>query len=147
MIISEENGVLLVDDMHCSYQGTGAVCEIGADQLLLGYTPQTVPIEPNATDVNTDQFCPLGWTHYQGACYSAVGYEGDFYSALSACGDLGGNLAILMNIPEKDFVINELNATEGYWLGATDEGHEKNWTTMDEGFKFYILRKQSPVKT
>ena len=131
MIIHEHEGVLGVDDIHCDYQGTGAICEIGAEELLLGYTPLEAPIENNIT--HTDPYCPAEWYHYQGACYSAVEYDGDFYSAVSRCGDLGGYLVNMLNIAEKDFVINVLNATEGYWLGATDEGHEGNWTTFDAG--------------
>ena len=46
---------------------------------------------------------------------------------------MGGYLVNMLNIAEKDFVIEVLNATDGYWVGATDEGHEGNWTTFDAG--------------
>ena len=63
MIIHEHEGVLGVDDIHCDYQGTGAICEIGAEELLLGYTPLEKPIENNIT--KTDPYCPPEWSHYQ----------------------------------------------------------------------------------
>ncbi len=73
--------------------------------------------------------CPPNWFHFQGACYIAVSYEGDFYSAVGVCGDMGGFLAILDSIEDKDQAI-EIGGADGFWLGASDEGHEGNWTTL-----------------
>ncbi len=75
--------------------------------------------------------CPEGWLEGEATCFKAIEEAGDFYQAVIACTHIGGSLAVIDNEREWAFVAMELNASCGYWIGATDRGHEGNFLSID----------------
>ncbi|XP_051907364.1 macrophage mannose receptor 1 [Hippocampus zosterae] len=114
------------NDVNCGRAAAGYVCKKfpGTD-----HTPPP-PTQP------WEGYCPAGWMHFNDKCFLFKGKKNDIKAnwthARSLCKDQGGELAVIDNQYENDFVSSYLKDMElPTWIGLSDILVENQYAWSD----------------
>ncbi|KAM7392700.1 hypothetical protein PAMA_007697 [Pampus argenteus] len=114
------------NDANCGRAGAGYVCKkFPGDNHTPA--PPTQPWEGN---------CPAGWMRFKNKCFMFKGKKNDIKAnwsyARSWCKDQGGELAIIDDQYENDFVSSYLKDLElPTWIGLSDQLQENQYAWSD----------------
>uniref|UniRef100_A0A8C2SQ91 C-type lectin domain-containing protein n=1 Tax=Coturnix japonica TaxID=93934 RepID=A0A8C2SQ91_COTJA len=75
----------------------------------------------------TERKCLAGWKVFEGSCYSFSVEKMNWEDAKEVCEDQGAHLVIVNSDQEQGFLKNNINGSNTYWLGLTDEETEGSW--------------------
>uniref|UniRef100_A0A096MA02 C-type lectin domain-containing protein n=1 Tax=Poecilia formosa TaxID=48698 RepID=A0A096MA02_POEFO len=114
------------NDANCGRAGAGYVCKKFPGDVHT-HPPPTQPWEGN---------CPAGWMRFKDKCFMFKGKKDDIKAnwshARSWCRDQGGELAIIDNQYENDFVASYLKDLElPTWIGLSDLLVENQYAWSD----------------
>ncbi|RVE65935.1 hypothetical protein OJAV_G00121150 [Oryzias javanicus] len=114
------------NDANCGRAGAGYVCKKRPGDVHT-LPPPTQPWEGN---------CPAGWLRFQNKCFLFKGkkndIQGNWSFARSWCREQGGELAIIDNQYENDFVASYLKDLEhAAWIGLSDLLAENQYAWSD----------------
>nr|XP_020506487.1 macrophage mannose receptor 1-like [Labrus bergylta] len=114
------------NDANCGRAGAGYVCKKYPGDIHTP-PPPTQPWEGN---------CPAGWIRFNNKCFMFKGKKGEIKAnwsyARSWCKDQGGDLAVIDNQYENDFVSSYLRDLElPTWIGMSDLLVENQYAWSD----------------
>ncbi|XP_026210056.1 LOW QUALITY PROTEIN: macrophage mannose receptor 1 [Anabas testudineus] len=114
------------NDANCGRAGAGYVCKKLPGDIHTP-PPPTQPWEGN---------CPEGWMRFKDKCYIFKGKKDDIMGnwdyARSWCKDQGGELAVIDDQYENDFVSSYLRDLQhSTWIGLSDRNEENQYTWSD----------------
>lgn len=65
-----------------------------------------------------EYFCPDRWWKREDRCYYDSGFKNlPFYQARTYCQALGGDLVVINDQAENDFILQQLNYAYTFWMG------------------------------
>ncbi|KAK2888177.1 uncharacterized protein [Channa argus] len=114
------------NDANCGRSGAGYVCKKLPGDIHTP-PPPTKPWEGN---------CPADWMHFRNKCFRFTGRKhdirGNWSYARSWCKEKGGELAVIDDQYENDFVSSYLRDLEGpTWIGLSDLLVENQYAWSD----------------
>lgn len=94
---------------------------------MRGYYRELQDMAARICRVLPDKKCLAGWKVFEGSCYSFSVEKMNWEDAKEVCEDQGAHLVIVNSDQEQGFLKNNINGSNTYWLGLTDEETEGSW--------------------
>ncbi|XP_063068818.1 CD209 antigen-like protein E [Engraulis encrasicolus] len=75
--------------------------------------------------------CPANYIHHNGKCYLFSSSKKTWEQSRDYCATIGGNLAIIKNKEEQDFLVARVKEGQYFWIGLNDLEAEGQWHWVD----------------
>ena len=134
-VLVVRNNIFMWEDMDCSDSlnldnAVAPVCQHDKEILSTSVSPDITTTV--LSDTSTESICPLGWTEFQGNCYSFFSYETSWINAEMYCREENSSLVSIHSQEENDFLLS-LAGEVNFWIGGYWKGEDALfWTDFSE---------------
>ncbi|XP_078253417.1 collectin-12 [Rhinoraja longicauda] len=97
---------------------------------------------PPSTDSPKPNGCPPNWRRFKGKCYYFSTDLVEFAEGNSLCKIMSSDMIIINNQEEQQWVRNQMNGINYYWIGLSDTKEHNVWRWVDGTIAQYTNWKQ-----